>query len=77
MATIPKKFRIVMTFKAFSSMENVWRAAFVKALTTMLPVFLFAGLALAPLYIIGAFYSQSPELLQKQHLGSNNVPHHN
>ena len=33
-------------------MDHIWRDAWLKAVTTMIPVILFTGIAVAPLYLL-------------------------
>tara|TARA_R100000808_G_C2125259_1_gene135610 strand:+ start:1137 stop:1280 length:144 start_codon:yes stop_codon:yes gene_type:complete len=43
-------------------MGNVWGDAFLKAFGTIVPVILFSGLALAPIYMIGSVISNEQQI---------------
>ena len=52
-------------------MDHIWRDAWLRAITTMLPVIMFTGIAIAPLYLytgstIQQLHKNEVELLEKR-----------
>ena len=52
-------------------MDHIWRDAWLRAITTMLPVIMFTGIAIAPLYLyteatIQQLHKNEVELLKQR-----------
>ena len=52
-------------------MDHIWRDAWLRAITTMLPVIMFTGIAIVPLYLytdltIQQLHKNELELLEKR-----------